>query len=249
VSELPAGGPLLFGHRGFSGEYPENTLPSFAAALDLGVDGCECDVHLSKDGVPFLMHDHTFQRTGGVASAAAELTYDEIRRIDVGRWKGDRFANTPPPTLGEALELHQGRGLLAIELKTQGDAEALTAGVLKVIDETGAVADALTCSFGLEFCQASRRLDPRVPCVWILSGVPSDADVQAQMLDSAISSGLAGLSIAHNNLDAAFVRRARRSGLAVWCWTVNDVAAMEAALAKGVDGVISDRPDLLGAAL
>ncbi|MBY0400334.1 glycerophosphoryl diester phosphodiesterase, partial [Myxococcota bacterium] len=76
---------MVIGHRGAAGEFPENTLPSFEAALAQGAAILESDVHLTRDGVPILLHDPTLERSCGLAAAAAERSWAEIARLDAGR--------------------------------------------------------------------------------------------------------------------------------------------------------------------
>ncbi|HID07521.1 MAG TPA: glycerophosphodiester phosphodiesterase, partial [Armatimonadetes bacterium] len=84
--------PIVIGHRGFSARYPENTLLSFRKAVELGVDGVELDVRLSKDGMAVLMHDATVDRTTNGIGAVADLTWEQLRTLDAGSWKAEEFA-------------------------------------------------------------------------------------------------------------------------------------------------------------
>lgn len=93
------------GHRGYRAKYPENTLCSYKAAMDLGVDAIEFDVWLTKDGVPVISHDGNLLRLSGVNAVINDTTLDEIKKIDVGSYMGEQFRGTQVPTLREALEL------------------------------------------------------------------------------------------------------------------------------------------------
>ena len=96
--------PILIGHRGFCGSYPENTLISFEKALEMGVSAIEFDVHLTKDGVPVVSHDGKLGRCCDHTGLINDLTFDEIRTFDFGKWKGEQFAGTQIPTLQEVLD-------------------------------------------------------------------------------------------------------------------------------------------------
>ena len=96
--------PILIGHRGFCGSYPENTLISFEKAIEMGVSAVEFDVHLTKDGVPVISHDGKLGRCCDHTGLINDLTFDEIRTFDFGKWKGEQFAGTQIPTLQEVLD-------------------------------------------------------------------------------------------------------------------------------------------------
>ncbi|MBZ0251997.1 MAG: hypothetical protein K8I02_01540, partial [Candidatus Methylomirabilis sp.] len=92
---------LRIAHRGASGECPENTLAAFGRALEIGVDMVEFDVHLSRDGVPVVIHDDDVRRTTDGRGLVKDLTLAELRRLDAGGWKDARFAGERIPTLEE----------------------------------------------------------------------------------------------------------------------------------------------------
>lgn len=237
--------PLVLAHRGFSGRYPENTLAAFEAGLELGVDGSECDVHLSADGVPILLHDGSFARTGGLDRRPSELTLADIRTLDVGSSKDARFAGEAPPTLVEALDLHRGRGVLAIELKCDDPATQLVEAVLAAIAQTDAYGWAFVCSFGLDYIAESVRREPGVPGVWILGDLPGPERVWPDLLAPALHARLVGLSVNHHRLRPDAVLATRRLAMGCWAWTVNTLEDAEAALGAGVTALISDWPDRL----
>lgn len=110
---------LIAAHRGNSAYYPENTMPSFRSALELGIDMIENDVHMTADGEIIVMHDHTVDRTTDGTGLISEKTLSEINRLDAGCWKDIRFSREHVPTFNEFLELVSDRKdmLLNIELK------------------------------------------------------------------------------------------------------------------------------------
>src|SRR5690349_24766663 len=92
------GRPLIVGHRGAMGYAPENTFASYERALVLGADAIECDVHLSADGVPIVIHDHTLDRTTDGQGPVRDRTVAELKRLDAGAWRGPEFAGQRLPT-------------------------------------------------------------------------------------------------------------------------------------------------------
>lgn len=109
----------IFAHRGASAEYPENTLPAFEAAAKLPIDGVELDVQRTKDGVLVVSHDERIHRTSNGKGRIAEKSFEELRKLDFGSWKGEQFANTQIPTFEEVLKVFQNtHHILNVEIKT-----------------------------------------------------------------------------------------------------------------------------------
>src|SRR5438093_10169319 len=96
--------PLVIAHRGASERAPENTLAAFSLAYDLGADGIELDVHLSRDRVPVVIHDDTLERTTDGNGRVRALGILELKRLDAGGWKGEAFKGEKIPTLAEVVD-------------------------------------------------------------------------------------------------------------------------------------------------
>lgn len=231
--------PLLIAHRGFSGLYPENTLRALREALALKVDGCEIDTRLTADGVPVLLHDATVNRTTDGAGAVHELTSEQVQQLDAGSWKGPEFAGEKVPTLAEALATVKGRGLLVIEIK----AANMEAEVVQAVREAGSLGQCVVFSFNEEVVQKIAALEPRLPAIWLLGQLPAEETEQQALLLRALDARCAALAPNQAALTAEFVRRARRLGLGVWAWTVDDLAALRRVAEMGVDALITNWPD------
>ena len=117
--------PLIIGHRGASAVAPENTMAAFREAIAVGAHGIEFDVRLTRDGIPVVIHDSTLGRTGGMNQRVSDLSWDELRKIDVGSWfKGGSFAGETVPSLEELFDLFQTNNLsLYLEMKCDSPAE------------------------------------------------------------------------------------------------------------------------------
>ncbi|MCX7349096.1 MAG: glycerophosphodiester phosphodiesterase family protein [Alphaproteobacteria bacterium] len=113
----PGRGPFISAHRGFSEDYPENTIPALAAALEAGADVAEIDIKLTRDGKLVLMHDTTVDRTTNGTGAVKDLTLAEIRQLDAGSWFGTEFSGTIVPTLDEVIAWSSGRLGILLEMK------------------------------------------------------------------------------------------------------------------------------------
>ena len=130
----------IIAHRGANKRAPQNTLPAFQKAIEMGTDGFETDVHLSKDGVPVICHNYTIDETSNGTGKIEEMTLEELKKYDFGSYYDPKFKDTPLPTLDEFLDLATGKGLkvLNIELKperTPQDAKHLSAKHLKQLKQ------------------------------------------------------------------------------------------------------------------
>lgn len=240
----PAGAPpLVIGHRGAAGHAPENTLASFAKAVELGADAIECDVQLSADGVPVVIHDATLDRTTNGRGPVAARSAAELRALDAGAWFDARFAGERIPTLAEVLDWARGRTRVVVELK-QGPVydQRLPERVVEVIRAVRAEADTLVIAFDHE---AVRRVGAVEPA--LLTGVL----YAARPLDPVALAWSAGATVIlpHWHFATAdHVAVAHEAGLGIAPWTVDDAATAAQLFALGVDALSSNYPERLVAA-
>jgi glycerophosphoryl diester phosphodiesterase len=231
--------PLTVGHRGAAATHPENTLPSFQAALDAGAPIVELDFHQTADGVPVCLHDATLERTtdadavfGRNGVQVAELVRDDLDGLDAGSWKDARFAGTRVPTLEQALALIQPRATTMVEHKA-GDAAILVA----LLRRLGALDGVIVQSFDWSWLEQVHRLEPRITIAAL-----GDGDLTARHLQTV---GRTGASMAHWNratLRAADVDELRARGYLTCLYTVNDDFGLVGAGALGIDAIGTDDP-------
>jgi len=228
----------VVGHRGAAGVEPENTIRGFCYALELGVDYVECDVHLTKDNQLIVMHDETVDRTTNGTGAIRNLTFAEIRSLDAG--KGERV-----PTLAEVLEVVKDRAILLIELKGEGVEEQAVQTVKEMQEATDDFVlpqmdeQVIFTSFHLDRIRKVKSLDSSLK-VGAIFGQPP-ADVCQQALDA----GASGIGINYRNLRRELVEEAHQHRLDVRAWNPDTIPEMQAMIDLGVDGVSSNRPDML----
>jgi glycerophosphoryl diester phosphodiesterase len=236
-SAAPPAPPLCIGHRGASALAPENTLAAFETAIGDGADGLEFDVRLTRDGVPIVLHDAALDRTTSGRGAVAALDLASIRRLDAGAWFGARFRGERVPTLAETLDLARGRCAVNIELKDEGgDAVSLARAVGAVIARARFPGLLLVSSFSRPALRAARAAMPRTPLGWLASR--SARGLRA-------THAAVGLWSFHPHLRMATPRRlraARRLGLRLLVWPVNDGRAARRLAAAEVDGLMTDDP-------
>ncbi|UQA59336.1 glycerophosphodiester phosphodiesterase [Polyangium aurulentum] len=242
--------PRLFAHRGASGTMPESTLPAFTAALAAGADRLELDVHASADGEVVVFHDDTLDRTTSGAGPVARLRLEEIRALDAGyhlmapdgsrpfRGRGYRV-----PTFAEVLEAFPDVPL-NIEIKV--DDVGLVDAVRRLLERFGAMERVLLAA---ESGALMEKIRARIPGVVTGMSLP-------EVLEFMGSAGLpayrprgtalqvpvsyAGVPIVTRH----FVEAARAAGVEVHVWVINDEAEMDALLDLGVDGIMTDFPEL-----
>lgn len=233
--------PLVAAHRGYSALYPENTLSSFRAAAALGVDFIECDLRLTGDEVPMVIHDASLDRTTTGTGAVSAHTAVEVMALDAGSWKGSEFSGEPVPTLAEVLTLSLDPRLI-VEIKDRH----MAAQVVDVMRQAACVPSSVTVfSFAPDALVDLRALEPGINTVWLIDDVPHEEHARTRYLSYALSHGVQGIGLDHRQLDADLVRLARLHCLSVFCWTVNELDDMIRLIHLGVDAIISDYPDRL----
>ena len=225
MAQDSAARPARIGHRGAPREHPENTLPSFARAIELGADGIELDVHATSDGVVVVHHDPVPRATVAdrrlAGRAIADLTHDQLRAFSLAPDVGI-------PTLGEVLSLVGDAAVVYVELKGAG----IERPVINVIRES--TARCAVHSFDHAAVARAKRLAPEIRRGLLFSRRPRDP---AALLQGA---GALDAWPEWPLVDQDFVTWVRRVGGSVIAWTVNDAAAARRLTALGVDGLCTD---------
>ncbi|MBI4256323.1 MAG: glycerophosphodiester phosphodiesterase [Candidatus Rokubacteria bacterium] len=243
------GGPAVAAHRGGALLWPENSLLAFRSALALGVDMVETDVHLTADGELVLIHDPTLERTTTGSGPVRSARLADLRTL---RLKGADGAATPEPVpaLGELLDaLAPTRAGLLLEIKTGAEGaryEGIEAKVLALLRARGLVARTIVMAFEPDTLRRVRELAPSVRTALLIGRGRTQRDRvwPAEAVERAREVGAGHLGMNHRLLDADVVAAARRAGITVAAWTVNEEADIRRVVALGVDVVITDRPDL-----
>ena len=238
--------PLWIAHRGAGKLAPENTLAALRIGAAHGYRAFECDVKLSADGVPFLLHDATLERTTSGLGTAGDRSWGELSQLDAGGWHSQSFAGEPMPSL-EAIACYCiGSGFaLNIEIKpTPGDEDRT--GRVVALEAARLWADQsvppLLSSFQPGALQAARDAAPQLPRALLLDVLWSG------WLETALTLECVALVCNHALWDASTVAQARSAGLRTLSYTVNDESAAQRLIDLGTDGLITDRVDLFAPA-
>ena len=233
--------PLWIAHRGAGKLAPENTLAAFRVGAAHGYQAFECVVKLSADGVPFLLHDATLERTTSGLGTAGVQSWSELSRLDAGGWHSPGFGGEPMPTL-EAIARYcvRNQHALNIEIKpTPGDAQrtgrvvALEAARLWA----GQAVPPLLSSFDPEALAAARLAAPGLPRALLLDTLRDGWFEQAQAL------GCVAVVTHHTLMDAALIGRLHGAGLRAVVYTVNEAAEAQRLIGLGIDSMITDAVD------
>lgn len=232
---------LRIGHRGAAGTHPENTLISFRRAVEAGVDGIELDVHRTRDGHLVAIHDPTLDRTTDGTGYVRDLTLEQVRRADAGRWKGTEFAGQQVPTLQELFRELPSALRLFVELKAGSiHYPGIEEELVRMIREEGALGRTEVSSFDHQALLRISRLEPKLELGMLFADNPIDP------VRMAAECGARALHPYWQWVTPEMVKSARNAGLRVTVWTVNDPSYI-ALLRDGllVDGIMSDFPDRL----
>jgi glycerophosphoryl diester phosphodiesterase len=236
-------GTLVFGHRGAAAYAPENTIAAFMLAIEQGAHGVEFDVHLTRDGVPVVIHDFDLDKTTTGHGSVVEHEYEDLEALDAGSHKGEEFAGEPIPTLEEVFRLLAGR--LAMNIEVKADTEGIEDAVAALIDQYGVADWVIVSSFNPLVLQRLAARYPHIP----LGFLYDESMPYEEMLQLLSNITLTARHPHHSMIDAPYVRVAKQFGYRVNTWTVNDPARAIELQRLGVDVVITDTPDLILKAL
>lgn len=225
---------LIIAHRGAAGSAPENTLAAFERAIQDGADFVELDVMETSDGQVVVFHDKDYMKVAGVPVKVWEATYEELARIDIGSHFSPEYHQQRTPLLREALELCRDRVPVVIELKDYGRGQRLVERVIEVVEDLDMSQQVMVMSLSVPLVRETKRLRPDWT-VGVLSAVAVGrlADMEADFL--AINAKTATRSL---------LQQANRQRKPVYVWTIDSESAMLHYLSLGVDGIITNRPDV-----
>ena len=221
---------------------PENTLAAFRVGASHGWRAFECDVKLSRDGVPFLLHDDSLDRTTLRTGPAAEFDWAELSRLDAGSWHSRAYAGEPLPSLeAVARFVLRNSHTLNIELKPSPGQEWQTGhavGLACLALWRDAPVPPLFSSFKPEALRGARDRAPALPRALLLDSLWPGWWATAQELDCV------AVVTHHPLMDAPLVEQLHGAGLRALCYTVNHPADARRLMALGIDGLISDAVDV-----
>ena len=230
--------PFWIAHRGAGKQAPENTMAAFRVGIAAGFVGFECDVQLSRDGVPFLLHDDDLDRTTNGSGLACAKDWQELARLDAGSWHSTAFAHEPLARLLALATLAADEALaINLELKpSPGEAERLGRGVAAWLQEHWTAPPPLLSSFEPASLRAAAGRG------WPLALLSTTW--RPELPAEALALGAVAVVCEHRSLDGPAIAALHKAGLRALSYTVNEANEARRLIAAGVDGLITDQLDL-----
>ena len=233
--------PRWIAHRGSGKLAPENTLAAFKTGASFGFTMFECDVKLSADGVPFLLHDEALERTTNGSGMGSNLTWQALQMFDAGSWHSPAFAGTGIPSLEDVALYCIANGFdINIEIKPTTGSDEITGQVVAQHAARlwqHAARKPLLSSFKPDALQAALNAAPELPRALLLH------ELWTGWLETALMLGCTAIVCNQRLWDMSSVTQAKSAGFKLLAYTVNDRALANQLLALGIDGIITDAVD------
>lgn len=230
-------------HRGATGYAPENTIAGFDLAVDMKADYIEIDVQRSKDGELVVIHDTTVDRTTNGTGKVGDLTFDFLRSLDAGSWKGEQFAGEPIPTFEEILDRYHGKVGILIELKAPELYPGIEEQVADALKERNLDKPQnekiIIQSFNFGSMKTMDQLLPNVP-IGLLTSNRVDTTAEALKEFSAYADWF---NPSYGIVTKELVNQVHTLGLQIGSWTVRSQEAADFLFEMEVDAIITDYPD------
>lgn len=240
----------VISHRGANIYAPQNTMPAFRKSIEIGIDGFETDVHLTKDKKLVICHNYTIDKTSNGKGSISQMTLDELKRYDFGSYFSPKFKGTEIPTVDEFLSFIETTDIsvLNIELKSPKENEtAIVSETIRLVKEHGLFDKLLISSFDPKLLVEAKQIDSTCKTGFLYS--PNRLLTYKMMrrpVEYAKEIGADALHPAFIYVDKEYVRKAHDAGIMVNPWTVDSARSIERMIACGVDGIITNYPDVLG---
>jgi len=251
--------PFLIAHRGASALAPENTFAAFTKAIEIGVEGIECDVQLTKDGHVVVIHDETVGRTTDGRGQVRSLTVSELRHLDAGSWfnrahphqAAPEYVGLKIPLLEEVVKMARASNvILCIELKDYFHPDRLVEATLAAVSEARMMERVVLASFDHAALTLVKKLAPQVQTALLLHArllkrrwSPRDIITRAKETSAE------WISLHYPLAVPPLILAAQQAGLSVAVWTVDSKLLARIFARRGVQAIITNRPEKVRAAL
>lgn len=225
--------PEISAHRGSSVDYPENSIPAYAAAIEQGADWIELDVHQTADNVVVISHDGNIKRIAGIDKNIWEMTYAELEAYDVGSWFSDEYSYLRLPTLDEVLKLCKGKIKLNIEIKPTGHETDFEKNVINIVKKNGFENDCMLASLDIESLKRVKEIDPNIKTLYDMTVAAGNIS-EMTFID--------GFSIEETFINYDIVEQIHRNNKKVFVWTVNEPSNIINVCKYDIDNILTDDP-------
>lgn len=229
-------------HRGFSGKYPENTMLAFKKAYEVGCDGIEMDVHLTKDNVMVIIHDEDIARTTDGQGFVRDFTYEELRKFDASAGFRGQYGHNPIPTFEEYVAWAKDLPIFTnVEIKNSVYYyDGLEEALIQMIRDNHMEDKIIFSSFNNASIMKCKALAPEIQCGFLMDGCIGNAGAYVKKM---------GVECAHpdwHKLTDEEIAGCKAHGIKINTWTVNEEKEMIRLRDLGIDGIISNYPDVCG---
>ena len=236
----------VIAHRGASACCPENTLSAFRAAIEMKADMVELDVQLTADREVVVFHDAKLSRLTDGRGMVADYPFARLRQLDAGVWFHKKYAGERIPALVEVLALCKGRMAVNIEVKTGAVTDAVSGGIeercLKMVDQIGMKEHVVYSSFDPRAILHFKQIDREAPVAVLYEKKQHGSRLPSEIV---LSLGVDAFNCSRRELNGTWLADLKRHGIPVHIYTVNDEKNMRRLLEMGVDGIFTNRPDVL----
>ncbi|MEN6386969.1 MAG: glycerophosphodiester phosphodiesterase [Phycisphaerales bacterium] len=237
----------IIAHRGSSFTAPENTKASIMLAYQQGAHAAECDVYLTKDNKIMLMHDKSVKRTGGIDVNMADANSDTLAKIDIGSWKDPNYKNEKIPFLKDIISSIPPQKKLVIEIKSGTE---ILPYLEDVINKTGKRKQLEIIAFNFDVAKGSKKLMPDIPVYWLISTAKdpnTDKPLPHNMeyISKVKAAGLDGIDAHYAGVTKQFADNIHALGMKLYVWTVDDISVAQNMKEMGVDGITTNKPDIM----
>jgi glycerophosphoryl diester phosphodiesterase len=237
---------VIIGHRGASAYYPENTMSAFRAAYEMGAEMIELDILLSKDGVPVVIHDESLERTTNGAGKVMEYTYKELSKLDAGSWFGDEHTGERIPSLEEVLQFAKGKVAVNIEIKTEVVSNDLREGIeekaYEIVKKYDMQEYVLFSSFDYRAIAHLKELDVNIAVALLYEKQQSNDKDPKELVENYNADAF---NCSYRQFSKKWAEVTSEAGIPVFVYTVNNRRRMKKMIKRGVNGIFSDKPDVL----
>jgi len=234
----------IIAHRGASFIAPENTIAAVKLGYKLDADAVEVDIHLSQDNQLMVIHDKTTQRTTAENRKIDETAAEELRKLEAGSWKDDKFGGEKIPFLQEVLNVVPKGKKLVVEIKSGIE----TVNFLQqLLEKSSKSKQLIIISFNKETIIQAKKAMPEIPAYWLLhSFLHTSAD---NAIKVAKENNLQGLNLNYQLVDKDLMKKMKDNDLETYVYTVNDAETAKKLFYLGVKGITTDRPGWIQEAL
>jgi glycerophosphoryl diester phosphodiesterase len=237
--------PMIVAHRGASKHAPENTIPAFKLAWEQGADAIEGDFYLTKDGAIVCIHDKDTKRVSGVKKVVEDTTLDELRKLDVGSWFGEKWQGTVIPSISEVFATIPDGKKIYIEIKSGSE---ILPRLFEELAKSGLKKNqVVVISFDKDVIRNFKSKEPEIKAFW-LSDFKKDKFSDRiepslkNVIDVLKQTGADGFSSTHKIIDDSFIKAIQNEGFEYHVWTVDDPETAQRFKRLGAKSITTNRP-------